>query len=72
MNVYTRNSYHRQGIALRMMQLLIEDAKQKGVTEISLDATELGYSLYEKCGFLKTEEGMVLNLNNREDTLCKI
>jgi Acetyltransferases len=62
MNVYTRNNYRRQGIAFQMMKILIEEAEQKGVTEISLDATEAGIPLYEKCGFIKTEEGMVLNL----------
>lgn len=62
MNVYTRNNYRRQGIAFQMMKMLIDEAEQIGVTEISLDATELGRPLYEKCGFVKTEEGMVLNL----------
>jgi ribosomal protein S18 acetylase RimI-like enzyme len=62
MNVYTRNNYRRQGIAFQMMKMLIEEADQKGVTEISLDATESGKPLYEKCGFIKTEEGMVLNM----------
>lgn len=62
MNVYTRDNYRRQGIALRMVKELIEDAKQRGVTEISLDATKLGRPLYEKIGFVKSEEGMVLNL----------
>lgn len=62
MNVYIRNNYRRQGIAFQMMKMLIEEAEQRGVTEISLDATESGKPLYEKCGFIKTEEGMVLNL----------
>jgi ribosomal protein S18 acetylase RimI-like enzyme len=62
MNVYTRKNYRRQGIALQMMKMIIEEAKQKGVTEISLDATELGRSLYEKCGFTRSEEGMVLTI----------
>lgn len=62
MNVYTRINYRRQGIAFQMMKMLIEEAESKGVTEISLDATEVGRPLYEKCGFIKKEEGMVLNL----------
>lgn len=62
MNVYTRSDYRRQGIALQMLDILIREAKEKGVTEISLDATEAGRPLYEKCGFTKSEECMVLNL----------
>lgn len=62
MNVYTRSDYRRQGIALQMLDILIGEAKEKGVTEISLDATEAGRPLYEKCGFAESEECMVLNL----------
>ena len=60
MNVYTRNEYRRQGIARRMVQLLIEESWKAGVTEISLDATESGRPLYESLGFTDFTECMVL------------
>lgn len=60
MNVYTDAEYRRQGIAYRMTIMLIDAAWNKGVTEISLDATESGRPLYEKCGFRDSEECMVL------------
>lgn len=63
MNVYTHPEYRRRGIALHMLHMLIQEAKGKGVTEISLDATELGKPLYKKCNFVESEECMVLNLN---------
>lgn len=62
MNVYTRESYRRQGIAARMVEMLIREARDRGVTEISLDATEQGRPLYEKMGFAASKECMVLNL----------
>lgn len=62
MNVYTREAYRRQGIAARMVELLIREARGRGVTEISLDATEPGRSLYERLGFVASEECMVMNL----------
>jgi GNAT superfamily N-acetyltransferase len=62
MNVYTNSKYRRQGIALHMLEMLIKEAKVKGVTEISLDATELGKPLYKKCNFVESGECMVLNL----------
>ena len=60
MNVYTRNEYRRQGIAHRMVRLLIEESWKAGVTEISLDATESGRPLYESLGFTDSTECMVL------------
>lgn len=62
MNVYTNTQYRRQGIAYRMVNILIDEAKQRSVTEISLDATQVGRALYRKCGFVDSEECMVLNL----------
>lgn len=62
MNVYTRPAYRHQGIAKMMMDRLIEEAHKRKITEISLDATEEGRPLYEKCGFVPSKEGMVLCL----------
>ena len=61
MNVYTREPYRRQGIARRMCEMLIKDARDKGVTEISLDATTTGRPLYHSLGFIDSDECMVLN-----------
>ncbi len=60
MNVYTRYEYRRKGIARRMVGMLIEDAWDKGATEISLDATTAGRPLYESLGFVDSKECMVL------------
>jgi ribosomal protein S18 acetylase RimI-like enzyme len=63
MNVHTNVNFRKQGIAYKMMKMLIDDAKKNGATELSLDATVEGRPLYEKCGFVASTEGMVLNLN---------
>lgn len=62
MNVYTKVNYRRNGIAIHMIDMLVVEAKEKGVTEISLDATELGRPLYKKYGFIESNECMVLSL----------
>ena len=63
MNVYTNSQYRGQGVGYQMINRLINEAKERGITEISLDATELGRPLYKKCGFVESSECMVLNLN---------
>ena len=60
MNVYTITDFRRQGIARKMVSMLIEDAWARGATEISLDATEAGRQLYKSLGFVASEECMVL------------
>ena len=62
MNVYTAPDYRGQGMARRMVEMLIEEARRRGVTEISLDATASGRPLYRKLGFQDSEECMVLVL----------
>lgn len=62
MNVYTDNSFRRRGIASEMINILIADAKKKGVSEISLDASVLGEPLYKHCGFIKSNNRMTLIL----------
>ena len=61
MNVYTVAECRRHGIAQKMVCMLIEEALQRGVTEISLDATADGRPLYYKLGFKDSGECMVLN-----------
>lgn len=62
MNVYVRAEYRNKGIAKELMGEIIKDAKEKGVTHVSLDATELGRPLYASMGFKSTQEGMELIL----------
>ena len=62
MNVYTASEYRRQGIALKMLEILIDTARKNGVTQISLDATEAGRPLYKKAGFNGSDEYMVMDL----------
>ncbi len=60
MNMYTKLEYRRMGIATRTLDLLVQDAKEQGVTSISLEATEMGKPLYEKYGFVPMKFEMEL------------
>ena len=60
MNMYTAPEYRRQGIAFHTLDLLVRDAKEQGVSQIALEATDMGRPLYEKYGFVKMEDEMEL------------
>ena len=60
MNMYTRPEYRRQGIARRMLDILIKDAKARGISFITLEATPMGRPLYEKAGFVPLNDEMIL------------
>lgn len=62
MNVYTVPGFRRRGIARMLVTALMDAARQRGATEISLDATEAGRPLYRALGFRENSEGMTLNL----------
>lgn len=62
MNVYTAESYRRQGLARQLMLALHEEARQRGVTEITLDATEEGRKLYEAIGYQTSDECMYFDM----------
>lgn len=60
MNMYTASEYRRQGIAFHTLDLLVKDVRKQGVSQITLEATEMGRPLYEKYGFVKMEDEMEL------------
>lgn len=60
MNMYTRPEYRRKGIAYKTLDMLVSASKDRGITVISLEATDMGRGLYEKYGFQKMNHEMEL------------
>ena len=60
MNMYTASEYRRQGIAFHTLDLLVKDVRKQGVSQITLEATEMGRPLYERYGFVKMKDEMEL------------
>ncbi len=56
-NVFTYPEYRRMGLATKLIKLIIEIAKQNGVSMIDLYASKDGKPLYERFGF--TEPNLV-------------
>lgn len=60
MNMYTHEDYRRNGIASKTLDLLVSACKEKGVTFINLEATDMGRKLYQNYGFKSVSTEMIL------------
>ena len=60
MNMYTAPEHRRKGLAFKTLDLLVAAAKERGITQIALEATESGRPLYEKYGFRQMMDEMEL------------
>lgn len=59
MNMYTKPGYRNQGIASKLLGYLIEEAKSKGCTKVTLNASDMGRRIYEMYGFKDLQNEMV-------------
>ncbi len=55
LNVHTYAKYRKMGYATKVMNLLIQEAKNQDLSYIELSASELGKPLYKKLGFQELE-----------------
>ena len=57
-NMFTYPAYRNQGLATKLFALSVDEAKNNGYTQISLEATEMGRPIYEKYGFKAVDNEM--------------
>jgi GNAT superfamily N-acetyltransferase len=50
-NMYTKKEYRRKGIAKRLLEYAIEEARAHGCTAVHVTASDVGILLYEDFGF---------------------
>ncbi len=62
MNMYTKPEWRRKGIGSVLLEKLLEEAKQRGIHQITLHTTPDGKLLYEKFGFKQGHHEMHLSL----------
>jgi GNAT superfamily N-acetyltransferase len=56
LNVFTEPDWRRQGVAVRLLQEIIDWARAKRLDRLVLHASEAGRSLYARLGFVETNE----------------
>jgi GNAT superfamily N-acetyltransferase len=62
MNMYTLPAWRGRGVATALLNRVLDYIKTTPCRSVSLHATEQGRSLYERVGFLGTDEVMGLEL----------
>lgn len=58
MNMYTDPAFRRRGIAYKMLDVLTQEATDRGIFEVTLEATDAGKPLYAKYGFVPMQNEM--------------
>jgi predicted acetyltransferase len=63
MNMFTLPKYRKAGIAIKLFELVVKEAKDLGYKKIQLHASEMGRNLYKKFGFEEVNDEMVLKID---------
>jgi predicted GNAT family acetyltransferase len=66
LNVYTYPEFRKKGIATKVVEKIIEEAKLLGVSHLDLQATDNGKTLYEKMGFKESSTFTAMGLKIRK------
>ncbi|GIO27494.1 N-acetyltransferase [Ornithinibacillus bavariensis] len=61
-NMFTKEDYRGQGIATSILNKLVDDAKEFGVSKLWLGASKLGRPVYKKFGFKESDEWLELDV----------
>ncbi|MDE6847124.1 MAG: GNAT family N-acetyltransferase [Lachnospiraceae bacterium] len=66
LNVYTKSEYRHNGHARKIMNMLMDDVSNMGLSVVELKATENGHQLYKSLGFNDTvSKYYQMNWSNR-------
>lgn len=55
-NVYIEPEYRRRGLARQLMQAILDECAARKIKRVRLHASDAGRPLYEKLGFIATNE----------------
>ncbi|MEO6815981.1 MAG: GNAT family N-acetyltransferase [Edaphobacter sp.] len=61
LNVYVEPEFRGRGLARELLEMAMNDAKQRGIKVVSLHASTFGKPLYERNGFNSTNEMILWN-----------
>ena len=61
-SMYTDNNYRRQGIARKLLSMVVEEARAYGCGAVQITASDMGVLLYQDFGFVKNGNFMQYKL----------
>lgn len=56
MNIYTREAFRSRGVGEAAVRWLISRARERGITKIYLETSDMGRRLYQKLGFVPMKD----------------
>ena len=62
-SMYTDKNYRRQGIAKKLLSLVVEEARAYGCGSVQITASDMGVLLYKDFGFVKNGNFMQYKLS---------
>ena len=62
LNIYTLHEWRKKGIGKAIFDHILQEAKNRGYKRMILHASEDGRPVYEKFGFIQTNDEMVLSI----------
>lgn len=62
-SMYTDNNYRRQGIAKKLLSMVVEEARAYGCGAVQITASDMGVLLYKDFGFVKNGNFMQYKLS---------
>jgi len=62
LNIYTLHEWRKKGIGKAIFDHILQEAKNRGYKRMILHASEDGRPIYEKFGFIQTNDEMVLSI----------
>ncbi len=67
MNTYCRAPYRKQGIGESIIRWLVDQARERQITKIYMEASKSGRHLYEQMGFCEMPDMLILPERRMED-----
>lgn len=61
-SMYTDNNYRRQGIAKKLLSMVVEEARAYGCGAVQITASDMGVLLYQDFGFVRNGNFMQYKL----------